>query len=114
MVLLLRCEKGKYVDRNSGLQLDMENRKNHEKVPGPPISRPRTVCARSWSASCRWAGAGRVGKLTLFALPGARVHVPMASPRVRLLPDEPLPPYSFVPGRFPHPVRDPAGHSFGH
>jgi uncharacterized protein len=25
----------------------------------------------------------------------------------------PYPPYAFVPGRFPHPVRDPAGHSFG-
>ena len=24
-----------------------------------------------------------------------------------------LPLYSFVPGRFPHPIRDPAGHSFG-
>jgi hypothetical protein len=24
-----------------------------------------------------------------------------------------LPPYAFVPGRFPHPVSDPAGHSFG-
>ena len=34
------------------------------------------------------------------------------SPR-RLLPDEPLPPYSYVPGRFPHPVSDPAGHSYG-
>ncbi len=30
----------------------------------------------------------------------------------RLLPDEPLPPYSYVPGRFPHPESDPAGHSF--
>ncbi|MCI0379040.1 MAG: DUF309 domain-containing protein [Gemmataceae bacterium] len=34
------------------------------------------------------------------------------SPR-RLLPDEPLPPYGYVPGRFPHPVSDPAGHSYG-
>lgn len=34
--------------------------------------------------------------------------------RPRLLPDLPLPPYSYVPGgRFPHPVRDPAGHLFG-
>ena len=33
--------------------------------------------------------------------------------RPRLVPDEPFPPYSFVPGRFPHPVSDPAGHSFG-
>lgn len=31
----------------------------------------------------------------------------------RLLPDEPLPPYTFVPGRHPHPESDPAGHSFG-
>ncbi|MGD9646818.1 MAG: DUF309 domain-containing protein [Pirellulales bacterium] len=26
--------------------------------------------------------------------------------------DESLPPYSYVPGRFPHPLSDPAGHSF--
>jgi hypothetical protein len=32
---------------------------------------------------------------------------------VRLLLDEPFPPYSFVPGRSPHPISDPAGHSFG-
>src|SRR3954452_20236915 len=31
----------------------------------------------------------------------------------RLVPDEPLPPYTFVPGRTPHPVSDPTGHSFG-
>lgn len=31
----------------------------------------------------------------------------------RLVPDLPLPPYSYVNGQFPHPVRDPAGHSFG-
>jgi hypothetical protein len=31
----------------------------------------------------------------------------------RWLPGEPLPPYSFVPGRFPHPYSDPAGHSHG-
>jgi hypothetical protein len=31
----------------------------------------------------------------------------------RLVPDEPFPPYSFVPGRSPHPRSDPAGHSFG-
>jgi len=29
-------------------------------------------------------------------------------------PDAPLPPYSYVPGGpWPHPIRDPAGHSFG-
>jgi predicted metal-dependent hydrolase len=31
----------------------------------------------------------------------------------RLLPDRPLPPYSYVSGMFPHPLRDPQGHSFG-
>lgn len=32
----------------------------------------------------------------------------------RLVPDEPLPRYSYVTGRFPHPTRDAAGHGFGH
>ena len=31
----------------------------------------------------------------------------------RLVPDEPFPPYAFIPGRSPHPTSDPAGHSFG-
>jgi uncharacterized protein len=31
----------------------------------------------------------------------------------RLVPDEPFPPYAFIPGRTPHPTSDPAGHSFG-
>jgi hypothetical protein len=32
----------------------------------------------------------------------------------RLVPELPLPPYTFVPGgRWPHPVSDPRGHSFG-
>jgi len=31
----------------------------------------------------------------------------------RLVPDRPLPPYAYLPGRYPHPVRDPGGHSFG-
>jgi predicted metal-dependent hydrolase len=30
----------------------------------------------------------------------------------RYLPDVPLPPYAFVPGRSPHPSCDPAGHSY--
>ena len=30
----------------------------------------------------------------------------------RLLPDEPLPPYAYVPGRAPHPFSDPRGHSY--
>jgi predicted metal-dependent hydrolase len=31
----------------------------------------------------------------------------------RYLPDRALPAYAYVPGRHPHPVRDPAGHSHG-
>jgi len=31
----------------------------------------------------------------------------------RYVPEEPLPPYTFVAGRFPHPTRDPTGHSYG-
>jgi hypothetical protein len=34
-------------------------------------------------------------------------------PADRLVPEEPLPPYSYVTGKFPHPTRDPAGHRFG-
>jgi hypothetical protein len=30
-----------------------------------------------------------------------------------LLPEQPLPPYSYVSGKFPHPIRDPQGHSYG-
>ena len=30
----------------------------------------------------------------------------------RFLPEEPLPPYAYTPGRNPHPVRDKDGHSF--
>ena len=32
---------------------------------------------------------------------------------VRFLPGEPFPAYAYTPGRDPHPVRDPRGHSFG-
>ena len=38
---------------------------------------------------------------------------PLAADRPRLVPDAPLPPYTFVPGRAPHPVSDPAGHMHG-
>jgi hypothetical protein len=31
----------------------------------------------------------------------------------RLVPDDPFPAYAFIPGRFPHPTGDPAGHSYG-
>jgi len=36
----------------------------------------------------------------------------MSAPQ-RYLPERPFPPYAYVPGRQPHPVRDPAGHSHG-
>jgi len=29
------------------------------------------------------------------------------------MPDQPLPPHAYVAGKFPHPTRDPRGHSFG-
>jgi uncharacterized protein len=35
------------------------------------------------------------------------------NPMIRLVPDEPFPAYAYVPGRFPHPISDPAGHSYG-
>lgn len=31
----------------------------------------------------------------------------------RLVPARPFPPYAFLPGRDPHPTRDPRGHSYG-
>jgi uncharacterized protein len=31
----------------------------------------------------------------------------------RLVPDVALPPYTYVPGRNPHPINDPEGHSYG-
>ncbi|HTU94102.1 MAG TPA: DUF309 domain-containing protein [Gemmataceae bacterium] len=34
-------------------------------------------------------------------------------PLPRFVPESAFPPYTFVPGRTPHPVRDPAGHLFG-
>lgn len=33
--------------------------------------------------------------------------------RPRLLPQRSFPRYAYLPGRMPHPVRDPAGHSYG-
>ncbi len=33
--------------------------------------------------------------------------------RLRLLPDRSFPRYAYLPGNGPHPVRDPAGHSYG-
>jgi uncharacterized protein len=35
------------------------------------------------------------------------------SPPPRLVPDRPFPPYAYIPGRTPHPTRDPDGHSYG-
>jgi hypothetical protein len=47
------------------------------------------------------------------AMAGRSVQHPQAM-LTRLVPEAPLPPYSYVSGRFPHPIRDPAGHSYGH
>ncbi len=41
-------------------------------------------------------------------------HTSPPEPPPRLAPEETFPPYSYVTGRFPHPTRDPQGHSFGH
>jgi hypothetical protein len=37
----------------------------------------------------------------------------VTSAPLRYLPGRAFPPYAFLPGRDPHPTRDPAGHSFG-
>ena len=36
-----------------------------------------------------------------------------SDPVIRLVPGEPFPSYAYIPGRFPHPASDPAGHSYG-
>ncbi len=43
---------------------------------------------------------------------GDHAMLPLEKPP-RLLPDEPFPPYAFVPGLTPHPVSDPRGHRYG-
>lgn len=45
----------------------------------------------------------------LTALPELAIERERALPRYS---QRPLPPYRFVPGLFPHPVRDPQGHSY--
>ena len=35
-----------------------------------------------------------------------------AGPLPRLIPERPFPPYAYLPGRSPHPTRDPGGHSY--
>jgi hypothetical protein len=45
-------------------------------------------------------------------LPAALLPVTNTLSDHRLLPDRSLPPYSYVPGLFPHPESDPRGHSF--
>ncbi|MBX3440050.1 MAG: DUF309 domain-containing protein [Planctomycetaceae bacterium] len=41
------------------------------------------------------------------------VRVVIVMALLRYLPDVPLPPYTYVSGRTPHPIRDPAGHMYG-
>jgi hypothetical protein len=38
---------------------------------------------------------------------------PSSSLPPRLVPDRPFPAYAYIPGRTPHPTRDPGGHSYG-
>ena len=52
-----------------------------------------------------------VQRLTLDIIAAPMTRKSPAPPR--LVPDRPLPPYAYLPGRYPHPVRDPLGHSFG-
>jgi hypothetical protein len=40
------------------------------------------------------------------------MNEPRAVPPPRLVPDRALPPYAYLPGRTPHPTRDPDGHSY--
>src|SRR5947209_2469534 len=44
---------------------------------------------------------------------GTMSSFPKSPAEFRLVPHRPFPPYSFVPGRFPHPTSDSTGHSFG-
>ena len=46
--------------------------------------------------------------------PGRKIEQDMGPNNIiRLLPDVPLPPYTYVPGQTPHPRSDPAGHLYG-
>lgn len=38
----------------------------------------------------------------------------MTEPEHRYAPTRPFPPYTYLPGRDPHPTRDPRGHAYGH
>lgn len=50
------------------------------------------------------------GKTYLVPYPQPTLHMTNAPPRYA--PDRDLPPYAFLPGRDPHPTRDPQGHSY--
>jgi Domain of unknown function (DUF309) len=57
---------------------------------------------------CAFPGFGDVSKLC-----GPKILVAVVSmSRARCLPQKSLPPYAYLPGKKPHPVRDPAGHSY--
>lgn len=58
--------------------------------------------------------AGRIGHRLVFS-DGRISFAPMmpgSGPRPRLLPDRAFPPYAYLPGRFPHPLRHREGHSY--
>ena len=54
--------------------------------------------------------AGRLGQHRSNRLMGMVLH---SAPCPRLLPERSFPPYAYLPGRFPHPIRHPEGHSYG-
>ena len=58
-----------------------------------------------WRAEVRASGELVTGVVRFFMTAGSE-------PRPRLLPEKSFPSYAYLPGRQPHPVRDPAGHSY--
>lgn len=76
--------------------------------PISPAAAPRTPfrwVSRGELCHLQFPEANR-GLLQLLSQEGV-FYLPL------LVPEEPLPPYAYVPGKFPHPVRDPAGHAYG-
>lgn len=58
---------------------------------------------RKHVADCRWETTG----------PDIAMAKHLTSRPPRLVPDQPFPPYAYIPGRTAHPTRDPDGHSYG-
>ena len=88
----------------------------------PPASAPAKTASpepadgacsgrRSIKSHLRFCASPGFGDV--FRLCGRKILVAVVSTsRPRWLPQKSLPPYAYLPGRSPHPVRDPAGHSY--